>query len=518
MSAGCVDKTENPPSSVTSNNFFNKDQQFISALGAAYGQLRNVGNYGNIFPSNEISTDEAVLTQRGQDGYDGGKWIQMHRHTWNFQNPIINDLWNMLYGGINDCNRLIYQFNDLKSKGSIDGAKADKFIAELKVLRALYYYWLLDNFGNVPIVTKFKNANSAPANNSDFDTGRKKVFDFVEKEIKDNMPNLSKNVDQSTYGRMTQWGAHFLLAKLYLNADVYIGESHWQDAVDQCDKIINSGNYSLAPNFFDNFKTKNENSPEFIFSVPFDQVFGQGFNIHMFTLHYASQKTFNLTSQPWNGFATLEDFYNSFDSTDVRRDGFLVGLQRDSKGNVLTDPNAKDPDGPELNYTPYINELEPDAYRQAGARFEKFEYAKGATPNLSNDFPLFRYADVLLMKAEALWRMNNGDSQALMLVNMVRKRAKEPEYNSLNAYKLLMERGHEFYTEIWRRQDLIRFTGGMHYHYDSTGTRGAPYAAGSTAFNDAWWEKDVSKPYRNVFPIPKEQINSNQNLNQNPGY
>jgi len=523
VGTSCKDRTEVPPTDLTNSTFFKTDQQFVSALGAAYGNLRNVGNYSNIFPCSEISSDEACLTQRGQDGYDGGQWITLQRHTWTPQHPLIRNLWNMLYGGINDCNRLIYQFDNLQKQGQIDQKTTNKFIAELKVLRSLYYYYLLDNFGNVPLVTKFENADKAPANETDFQTGRDKVYNFVEKEVKDNIQKLPRNVDQTTYGRMTVWGAHFLLAKLYLNAKVYIGKAHWEEAMAQCDSIINSGHFQLAKNFFDDFKTQNEGSPEFVFAVPFDQVFAHGFNIHMFTLHYASQKTFNLKSQPWNGFATLEDFYNSFDSTDVRKKGFLVGIQLSSTGDTLTDPNAKDPDGKVLDYTPHINELEPDAYREAGARFEKFEYATGATADLRNDFPLFRYADVLLMKAECQWRIdgapdNYANSNALILVNMVRERAGLTDYNTLSAYKLLQERGHELYTETWRRQDLIRFRGGLHYKIDSSGDRVSQYPAGQTAFNDAWWEKAVDKPFHNVFPIPQEQLNANQNLHQNPGY
>jgi len=516
----CNDLSENPPDAVTANNFFQKDQQFVSALGDAYSQLGGYAGSGGMMSMNEVTTDEMVVPQRGQDWYDGGTWARYHRHTWGYEDGGINGAWTFLYGGVNSCNRLIYQFNNLMDKGQVGKDKAQKFIAELKVLRAYYYYWLLDMFGNVPIVTKFAGAEKAPANNADFQTGRNQLFDFVESQIKDNIQKLDRAVDQSTYGRMNVWGAHFLLAKLYMNAKVYTGKPRWQDAVAQCDSVINSGSYSLATDFFASFKTENQNSPEIIFAIPYDKVYFTGNNWDMMTLHYANQKTFNLTAQPWNGFATLEDFYNSFQKDDQRKDGFLVGYQYDTKGNHLIDASAfkGEPHGDTLYFTPHINELEPRAWREGGARFNKFEYKIGSTANLSNDFPVFRYSDVLLMKAEALWRMNQSGGEALRLVNMIRERAGLADYNSLSGYKILMERGHELYTEMWRRQDLIRFSGGMHYKYNSDGSQSTQYSSGETAFNDAWWAKDVGDKHRNVFPIPRDQMQSNPNLNQIPGY
>ena len=133
-----------------------------------------------------------------------------------------------------------------------------------------------------------------------------------------------------------------------------------------------------------------------------------------------------------------------------------------------------------------------DTYRVAGARFGKFEYEIGATPNLNNDFPVFRYSDVILMKAEAQF-MQNGGGQ--MYLDMITDRAGVDPI-VINEENLLAERGRELYMELWRRQDLIRFD----------------------AYNDAWWQKGVSDPYRNVFPIPRDQIEANSNLTQNPGW
>ena len=534
----CTDLTEETFSTVTAENFFQTEQQFISALGDAYNQMATpIGGHNNIFSINEVSTDEMLIAQKGADWFDGGVWLTMHRHTFQSDNQPINNAWNFAFGGVNACNRLIFQFEDLRDSGNADEELANQFIAELSVLRAFYYYLLLDNFGNVPIVTSFEIEGS-PANNTDFQAGRTEVFNFIEQEILDNIDLISDEVGQATYGRVNKFVAHMILAKLYLNAEVYTGESMWEEAVEQTDAIINSNNYSLAGNYGDNFATQNSNSPEFIFAIPFDQVFLTGHNTAQMTLLGPSQQTFDLQDQPWNGYATMEDFYNSYQDEDIRKEeNFITGLQRDLEGNVLLDPQATelDPDGPPLNYTPSINSLNPNSLRQAGARVGKYDFEVGATPNLNNDKPIFRYADVLLMKAEALFRQNPGDPVALSLVNQIRNRAGLAGYSNLTEQRLLDERGREFFFEMLRRQDLIRFNGGLHFVRNDDGSFGEQYPAGETAFNDGWLFKttaddngdgvineedgiDASESFRNVFPIPRPQLDANPNLNQNPGY
>src|SRR5690606_28485646 len=163
------------------------------------------------------------------------------------------------------------------------------------------YWWLMDLYGRVPIVDRFDvPADFAPPNNE-----RVEVFNFVESEILDNIDNLSKANDASTYGRMNYYGGRALLAKLYLNAEVYTGTARWDDAIAAADEIINSGLYSLEENYFDNFDADNESSAENIYVLVYDQVFSPGMNINMRSLHYNSQNTFNFTAQPWNGFSSL---------------------------------------------------------------------------------------------------------------------------------------------------------------------------------------------------------------------
>ena len=484
----CTDLEEELFEQVTPDRFFQSDEEFIAALGAAYTSLYGYGGNGNIYSLQEVTSDEMVVPTRGNDWNDGGHWRRLHTHQYNSEDDIIGGGWSFLFGGINTCNRLIFQFTELQAPGS------EAFIAELKALRALYYLWAMDTYGNVPIVTDF----NVPEGFTPDQNTRAQVYAFVESELTSGLANLSQAVDGTTYGRMNYYAAQAALAKLYLNAEVYTGTAQWQKAIDACDAILNSGKYSLTANYRDNFVTDNGNSKELILAIPYDQVFARGFNLPMMTLHYGSQGTYNLTAQPWNGFCSLEEFYNSYDDADARKaNNFVVGPQKNSDGTPVLDNGFDDPDGAELNFTPKINELGPQAHRQAGARVGKFEFKNGATDNLSNDFPIFRLADIMLMKAEALVRLNKA-GDALALVNPLRARAGVPEYSAadLTLDELLAERGREMFSEVYRRSDLIRFG----------------------KYNSAWWEKPVSDPSKNIFPIPRGQLDANKKLKQNPGY
>jgi starch-binding outer membrane protein, SusD/RagB family len=498
----CSDLKETLYDQVKSDEFFKSDDEFIAALGAAYTNLYGFENHGSYMALQEISSDEAMIPQRGGDWYDGGQWLNAHRAEFSPQDDNVKNSWLFLFGGVNTCNRLIYQFNKLISEGAVDPALATPFLSELRTLRALWYLWLVDGYGNVPIVDRFDvAADFKPATKT-----RAEVFAFIEKELNESVPNLPKKVDGSTYARINYYTGKAIQAKLYLNAQVYKGAPEFDKAIAAADEIINSGNYSLESNYFSNFNTDNSGSKEFIFAIPYDKVNAQGFNLPQMTLHYTSQQTFNLTDQPWNGYCSLAEFYNSYQDGDVRkgvsgnqaiRANFLAGKQFQSNGkDQLQDPSADDSDGPGVVFTPEINAHFPNCQRQAGVRIGKFEFANKATPNLSNDFPIFRYADILLVKAEALWRKSAGDVSALALVNQIRARAAVAPFTSLTADNLLAERGREMFFEAWRRSDLVRFG-----KYDAV----------------RQW-KPASQPCKQVWPIPRSQIDANSNLKQNPCY
>lgn len=501
INQSCTDLEEERFDFIGQDNFFQTDEQLQAGFAEAYARLRAYCNHNSFFSIQEVPSDEAMIPQRGGDWFDGGIWLRTHRHEYRADEEVVRNVWNTSYSAINLINLLLETYEQ-------NGAEAT-ITSELRVLRAWWYAQLLDIYGNVPIVdaTDFE----FPAKNS-----RQEVYNFVVSEVTSNIGNLSKDV-ASMYGRMHYYAAQSLLAKVYLNAEVYTGTAQWQAAADAADEIMNSGLFSLEADYFTNFNAANEISAEIIWQIPYDRVNLQGFNLPQMTLHYNSQNTFNLEQQPWNGYCTLAEFYNSYDDTDLRkgvsgdqktRGNFLAGpqFQFDGTSPALDagyeqpnpdNPDAPvDPDGIELVFTPEINEHFPNCLRQAGVRIGKYEFVDGATPELDNDFPLYRLADIMMVKAEALLRLSKDVDEALALVNEIRTRAGVDSYTELNPDNLLAERGREMFAETWRRQDLIRFG----------------------KYGDEWGYKPASGADKEIFPIPQDEINVNPNITQNDGY
>lgn len=506
---------------VTTDNFYKNDAELAAAVGAAYSPIYAYTNY--YFILNETTTDEMVVPQKGSDWYDNGKWVRFADHTYtrltNNTDGEINDVWNWAFGGVTTCNKLLLAIS--KSDVPI----ATSYISELKALRAIYYYWLLDLFGNVPIVTDFTNT-APPATNT-----RKQVYDFVVKELTENLSSLPKTGpgDGPNYGRVNYYTAQAALAKVYLNAGVYTGTAEWQKAKDACDIIINSGKYTLTNSYLDNFKRTNTGSSEFIWAIPYDAIKGAGFSLHANTLNGLSAQTYSMLGGAWNGFSSVQEFYQSYidpsqnpgvqgpvvglsptgnivsGTLDNRLSNFIVGPQFSADGITrLRDgaAEASDPDGPPLTFTPYINEIAPNSWKQAGARIGKWQFYQGMNYNLDNDVAIFRYADILLMKAECTARLtgNWSESTVLAMVNNIRTLhggANLTPFISLTAQTFLEERSREMAFESVKRQDMIRF-----------GTFNS-----ARRYNNA----DPSN-HVNIFPIPEVQLNANPNLKQNPGY
>lgn len=494
----CTKLDEEIYSDLTGDLFFEDSDNLIYAFGVAYTNLYELVGHKFGMVGMDCGTDLLCVPQRGGDWFDGGEWHRWHRNTWTSAEGYVQRWWNVLYYGINTCNRLLLQFE------ALEGVDTGPAIAELRALRALYYYWLVDLYGNVPIVDRFDVPDDyKPATNT-----RQEVYDFVESELLEVKDQLAMETGLSTFGRMTYWAAEMVLAKLYINAEVYTGTAQWGKAMAAIDEIINSNNFELSADFFDNFKEDATLSKEYIMGVAFDRIDAPAFEVHLFTLHYNLQEKFGLTNLPWNGICGQEDFFNMFEETDLRRDGLLFGPQYDAEGNQIQDPSyekfdptnptkPRDPDGPGLNLTPNINMLEPNCLRQCGVRVAKWPYIAGSDRYMSNDFPIFRYADVLLLKAELLLRTGGDAGEALSLVNQIRSRAGATPLAAVTLEDILAERARELYAEGHRRSDMIRF--------------GAYFAT-------RWEKPDVSADYTKLWPIPDAQINANSNLIQNPGY
>jgi len=494
-------------------DFFDPGAAPLGVLAGAFSELRNSGsaNHSSYYSVQELTTDEMVIAAKGGDWFDGGILIQLHEHSYTPSHGFIENAWNGSFTAINTVNEVL-------AGGSLDANAT----AQARSLRTYFYWRLMDMFGSVKIPT-------APGEDPP-QSSRQEVFNFVESELLDvlgvteinamsDFSGSALNTDNNPY-QINQYAALGILAKVYLNAEVYTGTPHWQEAADAASFIIDSGVYSLCddgcavpnkgkrpgvdsdPDMLEGysavFAPNNAGNPEHIFTINYDEVNGTGMNFSQMNLHYSSQVTWNLQSQPWNGYATLEEFYNSYEDGDARKAAnFISGPQRDAKGGDILDFATDDDDGIVLNYTPAINELQPNSIRQAGARAGKFSFRQFGRNDMSNDYPIIRLGDVILMRGEAMARAAGDWNMSLPDVNMIRSRAKVGDLSSIDAEGFLAERGREMFQESSRRVDLIRFD----------------------AFNRAWWEKPTSDATKNIFPIPVNQITaSNGSLTQNPGY
>lgn len=475
---------------VREQNFWQTPDQIIAGIGPAYASLRGYGD-GDVFKLEEVSSDELIVPTRGSDWYDNGNWQSLWLHTWTPNLGEVNGAWEFIYSGIARINLIMQTVSELKTPPP----DLPSILAELKILRAFYYYLGLDLYGNIPIVADFKTDVSSITNKP-----RSEVFQFIEKELKDNLPRLTDKVDISSYGRVTRWFAFSLLAKLYLNAGVYTGTPRWQDCITACDSVIGSQKYQLEADFLNNFIVQNDGSKENIFVIPYDDAKGLGsFTVQMNTLHYQSNETFGLGASPYNGWCTPIGFYKLFDKDDKRRNMFLVGQQYDKNGNAQKDKQVNLPLSFDPN-VPVLSSGEP-SFRMAGARSVKYAPTPGTTGGMNNDFAIFRLGDVYLMRGEAKFRSNTGD-RGLADLNLIRERAfGNSDYNwtpaQLSTDSILAERGREMAWEASRRTDLIRFG----------------------KFLDARVPaKQVSAPARQLYPIPKPQLDKNNKLKQNDGY
>jgi hypothetical protein len=491
----CTDLTEVPQSQITPGQFYRTDVEVIGGLASVYAKLRStVDAYYNL---SEISTDEMVVPTRGQDWYDNGKWIELHHQTWGASSALglddINSAYNELSIGIARANVVLGAINN----SSV--ANKPAIIAELRVLRAFYYYQLMDLFGGMPIVTTTEVATRARAT-------RAETFAFIETELKAARPDLPVTRPATEYGRVTRGAVDAMLAELYLNAQVFggtvttagltKGPARWQDAINAADSLLNSPNYAMESNanWRKNFTPDNYNSPENIFSVNFLAQPGLGLNFVMRVLHYKQYDS----PTPWNGFSTLAETYRSFDNADIRKQVFLEGPQVNQVTGLPTTDRAGNP----LFFTDTIGDIT-QANENEGARILKWPVDPNhVAQDNGNDFAWFRLAEMYLIKAEALNELGQT-AAALPLLNVVHTRAGLPALTGPYTQQtmrdaILKERLLEFVGEGKRRQDMIR----MGVYLKPFGLKG----------------DQSSQPYRILFPIPATQIQTNPKLTQNPGY
>ena len=480
-------------SQLTGDNFPKSEDAFLAATGTIYKKFTE--KYGvDIWRMQELSTDEAIITARNGGYYDQGRYISMHKHSWTPSDPSVQGAWEWGYSGISDCNRVL----DLLEKAEA-GELRDLYTNEVRTMRALFYFYMMDMFGNIPITT-FGTTEVAKQ------TPRAEVFKFIEKELLEASEGLNAppTVTQKFYGRPTKWMAYALLQKMYLNAAYYTGTARYAESITYADKIMTGSGMSLMADYNQLFAINNGPNSETIFAAVYDANYSPGNQFTRFSLHGTLRAKYNLPFTPSNAMCTISEFYSTFNlKDDVRNATWLAGPQFLADGKtaikngsaqlnftpeiILTDQATMDV-GPELNgISMGVRSIKyfPDPNTNSTTRFQ------------NNDVPVFRLGDVYLMKAEALLRSNGDAAIAVGLFNQIRKRAGAAEVTAITLDDILEERGRELAWEGWRRNDLIRFG-----KYE--GKWG--FKAGNEDIN------------RRIFPIPATELVLNGNLNQNDGY
>lgn len=532
---------------------------YVNTVANVYSSIGN-GLYGSdggsVHTFQEFSSDASMIPGRQGDWVDGGAWQNIFLH--NFESSVskYNDVWNNLYRVIGLANSSIDRLN----KYLDEHPEYAEYVYELRALRAVYYYYVMDLFGQVPLVVSSQvSANEVNQSN------RSDVFKFVTSELVECIPHLSDSKSQNEgeyYGRITKAVAYMCMAKCAINAPVYtiddttptsysafVGtdksgkataseeqgktvsemgkninitldgktRNAWETAAYCADQIASLG-YRLQPSYADNFIVANQNSVENIWTRPNDCVNYkiEDYNI-VRTLHYNHGGAIGY--QGWNGACSSKQQmlvygYGTANPDPRLKLNFYTDKDyMEETGKAVEDGATDKP----LEYMPLAVKVDftaaddPHAMKCSGARMKKYEFDKSTTQQYSfnNDLVIWRYADALLLKAEAEYRMGNK-AEALTIVNEVRGRVAATPRTELTLNDILDERMLELAWEGVRRQDQIRFCTFTEPTADRF--KGVTHNASAGDYNDD------TQGYTMVYPIPYAVLNLNKKLGQNPGY
>ena len=498
---------------------------------AYYAFRKPLGNNYNRYQT--FSSDEATGLSFDGDYYDGAENVNPTLHSFQANNTPGN-WWSDLASGITKCNKLINELADDTT------ALSKRYVANLRTVRAFYHFILMDSYGDVPILNKIYDSNEVIERQP-----RKMVAEFIEKELVESLPELSTANDASTYGKPNKWMAEALLVKLYMNWGVYTcgnvadydpattANPKLNEAVKYCDEIVKSGLFNLSDNYREKFLYNNGYQiKDFIYAMPYDCVTDYKSEEGNY---YGRYRTFRkIDSGTPTGYysgkmssscagicAMNPEFADLFTlKGDERNKCVLSG--KVFMHDAITGEETSVPylyKGQQLELTKTLTLKDGgEAQLNAGATYDgwrqgyrsiKFypnptEYSKYARCQ-SNDVPIFRYADILLEKAEAILRgatATNGDTPQ-SLFNQIRAYVNAPLLDHTPSLKeLLDERGREFFDENWRRNDMIRF-----------GTFESEYGFHRHDFPGANFDKR-----HRIFPVPQTIMNENTNWKQNEGY
>lgn len=522
--SSCLD--EHPKDQVNQDAIYNNaDNIYKNAVASLYNYIGSnqeseglQGTCRGIYDYNTITTDEAMIPIRGGDWYDGGLWENMYKHKWNANDIYLYNIWKYLYKVIVLSNQSLSVIDS--HKHLLSTKQIIEYKAEVRAIRALFYYYAMDMFGRIPIVTSYdvKPDQVIQSERSD-------VFKFIVDELQYVAPKLAdkhSNKEGDYYGRITRPVVNFLLAKLALNAEIYadddwtdnqkqdgknifftvngVKKNAWETCIWYCEQLTQEG-YQLEENYASNFAVHNENSKENIFTIPLDK------NLYLNEYHYLFRSRHYKHGGAYGGSsengtcATISTVKANGYGTDHVDTRFKINFYADT---VFVDgEKIYLDDGNPLVYMPLelkLNLSDSPYKKTAGARVGKYEVDRTAYSDgrqVDNDIVLFRYADALLMQAEA--KVRNGES-GLDELNKIRARVGMPYYAEATLSNILNERLLELVWEGWRRQDLIRF-GKFTKAYDQR----IPLENENTGFTT-------------VFPIPQRCLDLNKKLTQNKGY
>ena len=519
----CLD--EHPKDQLDQEAIYNNaDNIYKNAVASLYNYVGSnqeseglQGTCRGIYDYNTLTTDEAMIPIRGGDWYDGGLWENMYQHKWSANDIYLYNVWKYLFKVIVLSNQSLSVIDSHKQLLSTEQER--DFTAEVRAVRALFYYYAMDMFGQIPLVTSYdvKLDQVVPSKRSE-------VFRFIFDELQAVAPLLAdahSNKEGDYYGRVTRPVVNFLLAKLALNAEVYDDDdwtdgirpdgkgifftvngerkNAWDTCIWYCEQLKDEG-YELESDYASNFAVHNESSKENIFTIPLDKNLYQNEYHYLFrSRHYKHGGAYGGSSE--NGTCATVSTVKAFGyETDHEDSRFRINFYADT---VFVDGKKIYLDnGNPLVYHPLELKLNltDSPYKQtAGARVGKYEVDRTAYSDgkqVDNDIVLFRYADALLMEAEA--KVRNGKDGSAEL-NAIRERVGMPRVEA-NLDNILKERLLELVWEGWRRQDLIRF---------------GKYAK---AYDQRVPIENEETDFTTVFPIPQRCLDLNKKLKQNKGY
>jgi len=496
---GDLDVSPIDPQMETPDKALTDEASFTSFLAGIYTGYATSGYYGpsgdpslsgldggasqyirGLFHLNELTTDEAVCNWNDQTIRN------FHAMNWSSDDTFIYAIYCRFLYQISLCNEFIRQANS----SSVEFSDKQEMIDEARVMRALSYLHAIDNFGNVP----FTDETSSVGSTAPERITRADLYAWLETELTDLVENSALPAAKSpkAYGRVDKGVAKMILAKLYLNAEVYSGTAQWDKCASVLLDLADDG-YSLHGDYSELFLADNDKcTDEIIWAIEQDGINTQSYGVTNYIIFANTGDGMDAAemgiSSGWGGIRATDAFYQKFDATDARKifsdDEFHVG--------AITDVTLFTAGGhPSMKF----KNINSDGTAGKAAGF------------VDTDFPVFRYADVLLMLAECALNgaSNVSATQGLAYLNQVRERAGLKDADALTAQDIIDERGRELYHECWRRSDLIRFGlfTGTDYLWDWKGGSQNGQATDS---------------YRTLFPIPASDLNANANLVQNPGY